>query len=110
MCMVLFVPPTAVDVEWLGVHHNDLFDDAGTCKVAPEALQSWAPSDSKVFTGLRLLMDASEKVCAPLVHANMGTPIEVLPTFLLVDTSGYSVFRGVMVAYTVNIRIVCLQR
>ena len=69
MCGVtvcLFVSFTAVDVEWLGVHHGDLFDDNGTCKVAPEALQSWALSDSKVFSGLRLLMDASEKVSAPL--------------------------------------------
>ena len=58
----MLAPIKAVDVEWLGVHHCDLFDDAGTCKVAPEALQSWALSDNKVFTGLRLLMDASEKV------------------------------------------------
>ena len=60
----LHVCLTAVDVEWLGVHHSDLFDDLGTCKVAPEALQNWAPSDNKVFTGLKLLMDASEKVSA----------------------------------------------
>ena len=40
---------------WSGleyVNHSDLFDDVGTCKVAPEALQTWAPSDNKVFTGL----------------------------------------------------------
>lgn len=43
----------AVDnIQWLGVHHADIFDEDGKSRVDESALQSWAPSDERVFRGL----------------------------------------------------------
>ena len=104
VAVCLLASITAVDVCWLGVHHGDLFDDAGRCKVAPEALQSWALSDNKVFTGLRSLMDASEKVSAACtcMHAFFkygcsyveggNINIDVLLSLLLDGVGGYGAF------------------
>lgn len=42
----------AVNIHWLGVHHQDLFGD-GTLLVSPSALQSWTNSDKRVFASLK---------------------------------------------------------
>ena len=46
----------AVDnIHWLGVHHDDIFDseEEGRCVVDEAALQPWAPSDTRVFSGVQ---------------------------------------------------------
>ena len=42
----------ATDVKWLGVHHDDVFDDQGEAKIEPSALQPWSTSDERTFTGV----------------------------------------------------------
>lgn len=43
----------AINIHWLGVHHQDLFGDDGTLLVSPSALQSWTNSDKRVFASLK---------------------------------------------------------
>ena len=43
----------AVDsIQWLGVHYNDIFDTDGVCVIDDSALQPWAVSDDRVFSGV----------------------------------------------------------
>lgn len=42
----------AVDLKWLGLHHQDIME-GDTLKVEASALQAWAPSDSRVFEAVR---------------------------------------------------------
>lgn len=44
----------AVDnIQWLGVHYRDLFDEGKKCQVDETALQSWTVSDKRVFSGIQ---------------------------------------------------------
>ena len=42
----------ATDVKWLGVHHDDVFDDQGQATIEQSALQQWSLSDDRTFTGV----------------------------------------------------------
>ena len=42
----------AVDIKWLGIHHNDLFNERGQPIVNELSLQTWSESDDRVYTGL----------------------------------------------------------
>ena len=47
----------AVDnIQWLGVHYGDIFDDDKKCLVETSALQQWALSDERVFRGVSSLV------------------------------------------------------
>lgn len=44
----------AVDnIQWVGVHYRDLFDEDKKCQVDETALQSWTVSDERVFSGIQ---------------------------------------------------------
>ena len=42
----------ATDMKWLGVHHDDIFDENGEVKIEESALQQWSTSDERTFTGV----------------------------------------------------------
>ena len=42
----------ATDIKWLGVHHDDVFDDEGKPKIEQSAIQQWSTSDERTFTGV----------------------------------------------------------
>lgn len=42
----------ATDVKWLGVHHDDIFDENGKVRIEEAALQQWSTSDERTFTGV----------------------------------------------------------
>lgn len=44
----------AVDIKWLGVHHDDVFDveSGGELRVEESALQQWSVSDRQVYSGV----------------------------------------------------------
>lgn len=44
----------AVDnIQWLGVHYGDIFDEDKKCQVDESALQPWTLSDERVFTSIQ---------------------------------------------------------
>jgi meiotic recombination protein SPO11 len=42
-----------VNIQWLGIHHDDLFQEDGTPLVPEGSLQPWAVSDEGVWKGLK---------------------------------------------------------
>lgn len=48
----------AVDLKWLGLHHDDIVEEGGRLRVDASALQAWAPSDHRVFCAVKTRVEA----------------------------------------------------
>jgi hypothetical protein len=51
--MPFMMTSIAVNIQWLGIHHDDLFQEDGTPLVPEGSLQPWAVSDEGVWKGLK---------------------------------------------------------
>jgi len=47
-----------VDIKWLGLHYNDVLGP--NTAVAPSALQSWSPTDQRIFTTVMSIVEDQE--------------------------------------------------
>ena len=42
----------ATDIEWLGVHHDDVLGNEGQAKIEQSVMQQWNTSDERTNTGV----------------------------------------------------------
>lgn len=49
---VIFCFNLAVDIKWLGIHSNDLFDEDNRPIISAASLQPWTTADQQIYSGL----------------------------------------------------------
>ena len=53
----------AVDIQWLGLHHQDIVEEEGQrLRVEESALQQWSVADERVFSAVRSRVESSPRL------------------------------------------------
>ena len=74
----------AVDIQWLGVHHGDLFDSDGHTIVPISSFQEWTASDERVFLGI---WDVVQRLVRKLIQLSLNLNWTLFLLSITVTTS-----------------------